>query len=70
VPDWDNAQAGVIFEQLLTAADGKVDGVSRPTTAWATRPISVLKKNKLSCRSPGRTRPGRGLQNICAASSA
>jgi D-xylose transport system substrate-binding protein len=27
VPDWDNAQGGVIFEQLLTAAGGEIDGV-------------------------------------------
>ena len=27
VPDWDNAEGGVIFEQLLTAAGGDVDGV-------------------------------------------
>lgn len=27
VPDWDNAQAATIFEQLLTAAGGEVDGV-------------------------------------------
>ena len=27
VPNWDNAQAGVIFQQLLTAAGNKVDGV-------------------------------------------
>ena len=27
VPDWDNEQAATIFQQLYTAADGKVDGV-------------------------------------------
>ena len=27
VPDWDNTQGGVIFEQLLTAAGGDIDGV-------------------------------------------
>jgi D-xylose transport system substrate-binding protein len=27
VPDWDNEQGGVIFEQLLTAAGGEIDGV-------------------------------------------
>ena len=25
VPDWDNAQGGVIFEQLLTAAGGEIN---------------------------------------------
>jgi D-xylose transport system substrate-binding protein len=27
VPDWDNEEAATIFQQLYTAADGKVDGV-------------------------------------------
>ena len=27
VPDWDNQKGGQIFEQMLTKADGKIDGV-------------------------------------------
>ena len=37
VPDWDNAQAGMIFEQMLTQTED-IDGCSPPTTASATRP--------------------------------
>ena len=29
VPGWNNEQAGQIFEQMLTAADGAIDGVAR-----------------------------------------
>ena len=31
VPDWDNQQAGTIFEQMYTKADGKIDVHSFPT---------------------------------------
>jgi D-xylose transport system substrate-binding protein len=64
VPDWDNAQAGVIFEQLLTAADGKVDGVLAANDGLGNAAISVLKKNKLSVPVTGQDATVEGLQNI------
>ena len=45
VPNWDNAQAGTIFEQLLTAAGNKVDGVLVANDGMAQSVITVLKKD-------------------------
>ena len=38
VPDWDNTQAGTIFEQMLTEPAARSTACSPPTTASATRP--------------------------------
>jgi D-xylose transport system substrate-binding protein len=38
VPDWDNQQAGTIFEQMYTKADGRSTASWPPTTASATPP--------------------------------
>ena len=43
VPNWDNAQAGTIFQQLLTAAGGKVDGVLVANDGMAQSVITQLK---------------------------
>jgi D-xylose transport system substrate-binding protein len=43
VPNWDNAQAGVIFQQLLTAAGNKVDGVAVANDGMAQSVITRLK---------------------------
>src|SRR5437868_1722161 len=42
VPNWDNAQAGTIFENLLTAAGGKVDGVIAANDGMGQSVITVL----------------------------
>ncbi|HZZ50296.1 MAG TPA: substrate-binding domain-containing protein [Pseudonocardia sp.] len=48
VPGWDNQQAGVIFEQLLTANGGKADGVVVANDGMAGAVITVLRKTGLN----------------------
>ncbi|WP_431946401.1 sugar ABC transporter substrate-binding protein, partial [Micromonospora marina] len=68
VPDWDNAQAATIFEQQLTKAGGKIDGVLAANDGLGNAAISVLKKNKLNGKVPvtGQDATKEGLQNILA----
>ncbi|MEU8071786.1 MULTISPECIES: substrate-binding domain-containing protein [unclassified Micromonospora] len=68
VPDWDNAQAGVIFEQMLTQEKGKIDGVLAANDGLGNAAISVLKKNQLNGKVPvtGQDATVQGLQNILA----
>jgi D-xylose transport system substrate-binding protein len=64
VPNWDNAKAGVIFEQLLTANGGKVDGVLAANDGLGNAAITVLKKNHLQVPVTGQDATVQGLQNI------
>jgi D-xylose transport system substrate-binding protein len=68
VPDWNNAQAGVIFEQMLTQTEGRIDGVLAANDGLGNAAISVLKKNKLNGRIPvtGQDATIQGLRNILA----
>jgi D-xylose transport system substrate-binding protein len=68
VPDWDNDQAVTIFEQLYTAADGRVDGVYAANDGLAGSVISILEKNKRAGQVPvtGQDATVEGLQNILA----
>ncbi|MEH1012220.1 substrate-binding domain-containing protein [Micromonospora sp. CPCC 206060] len=68
VPDWDNAQAGTIFEQQLTKTGGKINGVLAANDGLGNAAISVLKKNKLNGKVPvtGQDATPQGLQNILA----
>ncbi|WBB66457.1 sugar ABC transporter substrate-binding protein [Micromonospora sp. WMMD812] len=68
VPDWDNAQAATIFEQQLTKAGGKIDGVLAANDGLGNAAISILKKNKLNGKVPvtGQDATPEGLQNILA----
>ncbi|MEH1054418.1 substrate-binding domain-containing protein [Micromonospora sp. CPCC 206171] len=68
VPDWNNAQAGVIFEQMLTQTEGRIDGVLAANDGLGNAAISVLKKNKLNGRIPvtGQDATTQGLRNILA----
>jgi D-xylose transport system substrate-binding protein len=67
VPDWDNAQAGTIFEQMLTS-DKDIKGVLAANDGLGNAVISVLKKNKLNGQVPvtGQDATVQGLQNILA----
>jgi D-xylose transport system substrate-binding protein len=67
VPDWDNAQAGTIFEQMLTA-NKDIKGVLAANDGLGNAVISVLKKNKLNGQVPvtGQDATVQGLQNILA----
>ena len=68
VPDWDNDKAVTIFEQLNTAADGKIDGVYAANDGLAGSVISILEKNKRAGQVPvtGQDATVEGLQNILA----
>jgi len=64
VPDWDNQQAGQIFEQMLTKAQGKIDGVLAANDGLGNAAIAVLKKNHLQLPVTGQDASLQGLQNI------
>jgi D-xylose transport system substrate-binding protein len=68
VPDWDNTQAGTIFEQMMTQTGNKIDGVLAANDGLGNAAISVLKKNKLNGKVPvtGQDATVQGLQNILA----
>jgi D-xylose transport system substrate-binding protein len=67
VPDWDNTQAGTIFEQMLTSKP-KIAGVLAANDGLGNAAISVLKKQKLNGKVPvtGQDATVQGLQNILA----
>ncbi|HEX5202131.1 sugar ABC transporter substrate-binding protein [Paractinoplanes rhizophilus] len=67
VPDWDNAQGGTIFEQMLTQKKD-IKGVLAANDGLGNAVISVLKKNKLNGQVPvtGQDATVQGLQNILA----
>ncbi|MEY3716064.1 MAG: hypothetical protein RL155_939, partial [Actinomycetota bacterium] len=48
VPDWDNAKGGVIFEQQLAKAGGKLDAVVSANEGLGLAAVAVLKKNGLN----------------------
>jgi D-xylose transport system substrate-binding protein len=66
VPNWDNAQAGTIFEQLLTNAGNKVDGVLVANDGMAQSVITVLKKYGLNGKVPvtGQDATPAGLRSV------
>ena len=73
VPDWDNTQAGTIFEQMLTQTQNKIDGVLAANDGLGNAAIAVLKKQRASTarsRSPARTRPCRACRTSSPATSA
>jgi D-xylose transport system substrate-binding protein len=65
VPDWNNTQAGTIFEQMLTA-NKDITGVLAANDGLGNAVISVLKKNKLNGQVPvtGQDATLQGLQHI------
>jgi D-xylose transport system substrate-binding protein len=65
VPDWDNAQAATIFEQMLTQKPD-IAGVLAANDGLGNAAISVLKKQKLNGKVPvtGQDATVQGLQNI------
>ncbi|WP_199036151.1 sugar ABC transporter substrate-binding protein [Glycomyces salinus] len=68
VPDWDNAQGGTTFDQMLTDTDGQVDGVLAANDGLAHAVITVLERNGLNGTVPvtGQDATLQGLQNILA----
>jgi D-xylose transport system substrate-binding protein len=67
VPEWDNAQAATIFEQMLTQKPD-IGGVLAANDGLGNAAISVLKKQKLNGKVPvtGQDATVQGLQNILA----
>jgi D-xylose transport system substrate-binding protein len=67
VPKWDNQQAGVIFEQMLTQTP-TIGGVLAANDGLGNAAIAILKKNKLNGKVPvtGQDATVEGLQNILA----
>ncbi len=66
VPDWDNQKGGQIFEQMLTKANGQIDGVLAANDGLGNAAIAVLKKNNLQLPVTGQDATTQGLQNILA----
>ncbi|ROR35563.1 sugar ABC transporter substrate-binding protein [Kitasatospora cineracea] len=67
VPDWDNAQAQTIFEQMYTSRPD-VAGVLAANDGLANSAIAVLRKNHRNGQVPitGQDATVQGLQNILA----
>jgi D-xylose transport system substrate-binding protein len=63
VPGWDNAQAGTIFEQMLTG-NKDIKAVLVANDGMANSVISILKKNKLQMPVTGQDATVQGLQHI------
>ena len=67
VPDWDNQQALVIYEQILTAAGGKVDATFAANDGLASSVIAALKGQGLDpIPLSGQDATVGGIQNILA----
>ncbi len=67
VPDWDNQQALVIFEQMLTAANNEIDGVLAANDGLGNAAISALKSAGLNgIPVTGQDATVEGIQNILA----
>ncbi|GGX97285.1 sugar ABC transporter substrate-binding protein [Streptomyces fructofermentans] len=67
VPDWDNAQAGTVFEQMLTS-EPKIGGVLAANDGLGNAAIAVLRKQNRNGEVPvtGQDATVQGLQNILA----
>jgi D-xylose transport system substrate-binding protein len=63
VPDWDNTQAGTIFEQML-ASTPQIKGVLVANDGMANSVIAVLSKNHLTLPVTGQDATVQGLQHI------
>ncbi|MDX1615105.1 MAG: substrate-binding domain-containing protein, partial [Candidatus Promineifilaceae bacterium] len=75
VPDWDNQQALVIFEQILTAADNDVTAVFAANDGLANAVISAFKSAGISPAEENIPISGQdatvgGIQNILAGDQA
>jgi len=66
VPGWDKDKAVTIFQQLFTAAGGKVDGVLAANDTLGNAAITILKQNGLKIPVTGQDASVQGLQNILA----
>ncbi len=63
VPDWDNTQAGRIFENMLTQ-NPQIKGVLAANDGLANSVIAVLNKNNLTLPVTGQDATVQGLQHV------
>lgn len=66
VPDWDNQQAGTIYEQIFTQQAGNIQGVLAANDGLGNAVIAINKKNGLQIPVTGQDATVQGLQNILA----
>jgi D-xylose transport system substrate-binding protein len=68
VPDWDNTQAGTIFEGMMTQTSNNIQGVLAANDGLGNAAIAVLKRAGLNGKVPvtGQDATVQGLQNILA----
>lgn len=64
VPDWDNQKGGQIFEQLLTKAGGKIDGVLVANDGLSLAAQAVLEKAGLTVPTTGQDATPDGLAAV------
>ncbi len=64
VPDWDNVKGGQIFEQLLTKAGGKIDGVLVANDGLSLAAQAVLAKAGLTVPTTGQDATPDGLAAV------
>jgi len=66
VPDWDNTQAGTIFEQIYTKTGGNFVGVAAANDGLGGAAISVLERNGVAGKIPvtGQDATDEGLQRV------
>lgn len=66
VPEWDNQQAGTIYEQMYTQQGGAIDGVLAANDGLGNAAIAINKKNGVQIPVTGQDATVQGLQNILA----
>ncbi len=66
IPDWDNQVGGTTYEQMYTAAGGKIDGVLAANDGLGNAVIAINKKNGVQLPVTGQDATVQGLQNILA----
>lgn len=64
VPDWDNQQGGVIYEQMFTDLGGEIDGVLAANDGLGGAAIAVNDKNGVTIPVTGQDATLSGLQNV------
>ncbi len=70
VPDWDNQQAGTIYEQTFTAQGGKIDGVLAANDGLGNAVIAINKKNGVQIPVTGQDATSRACRTSSPAISA
>ena len=66
VKDWDNTEAGRVFEQIFAANGDKIEGVAAANDGLGGAAIAVLAKNGLAGKVPvtGQDATDEGLQRV------